>query len=415
MMAHEHDDTQVEQQPPVQEYVDQHGQSAPSRQNISIQEPSHQQLEAAILDPQMLVLAQMAAAHAASTGRDLTAEELLALSQQQTQNQEQFHLHHHQQPQYPQDQHQQIAAPFPHLEHLLPGGLTPEQTLAYQQFQAMQGISSVVPEAPRAPAKRRKPIKWELWEEKNLIEGVRRYGRGNWAQIRATFEFNPCRTNVDLHDKWRVLTGERKRSRQAQKQANSMSNGGPIATLAQQDPNQLTGNAGVALPAGGVEMEIPQGDGTSSQKVQLIPVDGSGGLYTLAPSNWTFDGQELHFTPEMLGLVQQHNPEITEEMLANLQQQALNFDDHQQYQMLMQNAQQLPNIPAAEIPFDTETASQPVLQEPVAATEPSEEPISKRPKYERGAAKTASEDEAAQELLKLSSPSAGATRRKSKK
>ncbi len=70
---------------------------------------------------------------------------------------------------------QQLGS-FPSLESLLPGGLSPGQALAFEQFQAMHGVLPVLASAQltRRTVKRRKPVKWELWEEKNLIEGVKR-------------------------------------------------------------------------------------------------------------------------------------------------------------------------------------------------------------------------------------------------
>jgi Myb-like DNA-binding domain len=156
--------------------------------------------------------------------------------------------------------------------------LTQEQAMALQNFH-MGSVLPVIttPNFPRPTVKRRKPVKWEHWEEKNLIEGVRRFGRGNWAQIRAAFEFNPCRTNVDLHDKWRVLTGERKRNR--------------------------TRNGNNSDGAGGVITAEIQHDNSNNQKVQLIPVAGANGLYTLSsflPAGLGFDGQHVQFPAEFL-------------------------------------------------------------------------------------------------------------------
>jgi hypothetical protein len=48
-----------------------------------------------------------------------------------------------------------------------------------QQQTQLHGVVPVVNQSfPRPTVKRRKPVKWEPWEEKNLIDGVRRYGRG---------------------------------------------------------------------------------------------------------------------------------------------------------------------------------------------------------------------------------------------
>ncbi|XP_035663861.1 telomeric repeat-binding factor 1-like [Branchiostoma floridae] len=49
---------------------------------------------------------------------------------------------------------------------------------------------------------------WSEEEVSNLIDGVRRYGQGNWSKILDKFRFNG-RTNVNLKDKWRQLVKSR--------------------------------------------------------------------------------------------------------------------------------------------------------------------------------------------------------------
>ncbi|XP_078583262.1 uncharacterized protein LOC144865978 [Branchiostoma floridae x Branchiostoma japonicum] len=49
---------------------------------------------------------------------------------------------------------------------------------------------------------------WTEEEVSNLIDGVRRYGQGNWSKILDNFPFNG-RTNVNLKDKWRQLVKSR--------------------------------------------------------------------------------------------------------------------------------------------------------------------------------------------------------------
>ncbi|KAI3630549.1 hypothetical protein MIR68_011984 [Amoeboaphelidium protococcarum] len=138
--------------------------------------------------------------------------------EQQQQQQQQLQAQQQQQQEDFQQQQQQLLFSgvdqfdFSSVEASL-ANLTPEQQLVLQQIQTLQTMGMMASQFPRPTVKRRKPVKWESWEEKNLIDGVRRFGRGNWAQIRAAFDFQACRTNVDLHDKWRVLTGERKRSK----------------------------------------------------------------------------------------------------------------------------------------------------------------------------------------------------------
>jgi hypothetical protein len=96
-----------------------------------------------------------------------TSEEAQQLEQELQQQQMQQQM---------QQMQQMQAAAFPGLENLLSSGLTPEQMFALQHFQAMQNaLPFMTPTGfPRPTVKRRKPVKWELWEEKNLIEGVRR-------------------------------------------------------------------------------------------------------------------------------------------------------------------------------------------------------------------------------------------------
>jgi hypothetical protein len=88
--------------------------------------------------------------------------------------------------------------------------------LLYESFSPEGNNNDTIQKDMNKSGKRRKPVKWESWEEKNLIEGVKKYGRGNWSQIHNSMEFKSCRTKVDLHDKWRVITGERKRKSKGQ-------------------------------------------------------------------------------------------------------------------------------------------------------------------------------------------------------
>lgn len=45
---------------------------------------------------------------------------------------------------------------------------------------------------------------WTEAETQKLIEGVGKFGAGNWSKIRAYYSFND-RTNVNLKDRWRTL------------------------------------------------------------------------------------------------------------------------------------------------------------------------------------------------------------------
>ncbi|XP_026453916.1 uncharacterized protein LOC113355304 [Papaver somniferum] len=61
------------------------------------------------------------------------------------------------------------------------------------------------------PITPRRKLKWTLPEEAALKSGVDKHGAGKWKNIVSDPEFGPClvsRTNVDLKDKWRNMTGE---------------------------------------------------------------------------------------------------------------------------------------------------------------------------------------------------------------
>lgn len=45
---------------------------------------------------------------------------------------------------------------------------------------------------------------WTEHETQNLIDGVKKFGEGNWKQIKAYYTFNN-RTNVNLKDRWRTM------------------------------------------------------------------------------------------------------------------------------------------------------------------------------------------------------------------
>ena len=94
---------------------------------------------------------------------DLTSEQPTGDDQQH----EQHELIEH-------DQQQDVdPSAFPST---LEGIMSQEHALALQHLHAIQGALPLInpPNFPRPTVKRRKPVKWETWEEKNLIEGVRR-------------------------------------------------------------------------------------------------------------------------------------------------------------------------------------------------------------------------------------------------
>lgn len=59
---------------------------------------------------------------------------------------------------------------------------------------------------------RRGRIPFSREEEENLIKGVSLFGP-QWKLILLTFKFHPCRTNVDLKDKWRNMVLKKKRNK----------------------------------------------------------------------------------------------------------------------------------------------------------------------------------------------------------
>ncbi|WRX31831.1 SANT/Myb domain - like 10 [Theobroma cacao] len=72
--------------------------------------------------------------------------------------------------------------------------------------------------------------KWTAEEEEALRAGVAKYGKGNWKSIQRDPELSPflfARSNIDLKDKWRNLSGgsgghgSREKSRTSKPKANS--------------------------------------------------------------------------------------------------------------------------------------------------------------------------------------------------
>ena len=42
-------------------------------------------------------------------------------------------------------------------------------------------------------------------EQHYMIQGVRKFGVGQWAKILEHYNFHPCRTNVAIKDKFRTM------------------------------------------------------------------------------------------------------------------------------------------------------------------------------------------------------------------
>ncbi|XP_014846771.1 PREDICTED: telomeric repeat-binding factor 2-like isoform X1 [Poecilia mexicana] len=50
--------------------------------------------------------------------------------------------------------------------------------------------------------------RWTESETENLIQGVKKFGEGNWSKIKAYYSFNE-RTNVNIKDRWRTLKNKK--------------------------------------------------------------------------------------------------------------------------------------------------------------------------------------------------------------
>lgn len=46
--------------------------------------------------------------------------------------------------------------------------------------------------------------KWTDSETQRLVEGVQKFGEGNWCKIKAYYKFKD-RTNINLKDRWRTM------------------------------------------------------------------------------------------------------------------------------------------------------------------------------------------------------------------
>ncbi|GJD05825.1 hypothetical protein Gasu2_02740 [Galdieria sulphuraria] len=64
--------------------------------------------------------------------------------------------------------------------------------------------------------KRENYLRFERWEEENLLRGVEKYGVGKWTSILRTFAFQKKRSAIDLKDKYRNIVRAKRRAHLAQ-------------------------------------------------------------------------------------------------------------------------------------------------------------------------------------------------------
>mgnify|MGYP002403720675 CR=1 FL=1 len=73
-----------------------------------------------------------------------------------------------------------------------------------KQFSPLRRASTVGRKRMSSPSRFRRK-RWSEEEEQMLINGVKEYGEGKWAEILEHYGFSAMRTNIDLKDKWRNL------------------------------------------------------------------------------------------------------------------------------------------------------------------------------------------------------------------
>ncbi|TWW67397.1 Telomeric repeat-binding factor 2 TTAGGG repeat-binding factor 2 [Takifugu flavidus] len=87
-------------------------------------------------------------------------------------------------------------------KHLFNNATESKETWEEDSFNiGKDGSESTNENSPMSGQRRRM---WTEAETQKLIEGVRKFGVGNWSKIRAYYSFND-RTNVNLKDRWRTL------------------------------------------------------------------------------------------------------------------------------------------------------------------------------------------------------------------
>ncbi len=98
-----------------------------------------------------------------------------------------------------------------------------------------------------------------------------------------------------------MLTGERKRNHQRHASLTSNSSNTEIKPQTPQHENSQSTTTQNNTPSSVITAEIPS-DG-QPQKVHLVPVAGTSGLYSIASSWW--DSQQSNFSAEFLSQFQQ--------------------------------------------------------------------------------------------------------------
>ncbi len=90
-------------------------------------------------------------------------------------------------------------------------------------------------------------------EQQNLLDGVARYGAGNWKKILSSYSFHSKRTAVDLKDKYRNILRAQERARNATQR--SASSHTPNSSSRQDFPNPARTRGVERVPARG---DMPQ-------------------------------------------------------------------------------------------------------------------------------------------------------------
>jgi hypothetical protein len=73
-----------------------------------------------------------------------------------------------------------------------------------KRFSPLRRASAAGRKRMSSPSRFRRK-RWSDEEEQMLINGVKEYGEGKWAEILEHYGFSTMRTNIDLKDKWRNL------------------------------------------------------------------------------------------------------------------------------------------------------------------------------------------------------------------